>query len=464
MWTFVQLCPPPRRTLLQQELTKPKATRTRKEVRSSPFPPLLVALNTHTSLANAMTRPTTPSHTMQAMVKLGSRTIRPQRTGEVSRNPGEMLAEMMLTQADAGNNAGQNNMNSRYTHTNWFYDIYDAYYNGSVSLKLDPPSGTACQGVETQSIPYSYFRIGQMSRSGAQYSRKSYDSNQFYFRLGRSTDGSGYACQYTPRKMFTSLESSNNGYDHLQVWTVSAKQNNGKYDISGSITSAYASENNYFNVLPFSSSNTTSDPNCPSHFAAATLTKDNKVTMNGTVDGTTANINWYFTDPATGWAITGTFNGTIWDSGAKLDLTNNPANPTTTGEAKRVECPDCKSDEGNDESFFEEHEKSIIAGSVVGGVVFLAVIGVVGFLLFSWYRKRQYKPARQMEHDDAFAMEDHDREFKDGAATNLRPVPSQQSLLPGHGVDTSYDAHRSPSPDPTAPGLPGYSEHYTPLK
>jgi hypothetical protein len=304
-----------------------------------------------------------------------------------------------------------------------------------------------------------------MSRTDGKYNRKDYDSNPFYFRLGRFTTDD-YSCQYTPRKMFTSLESSNNGFDHLQVWTLKATQNGDKYDISGSITTTYANENNYFNTLPFASSNTTAEESCPSHFYAASLTKDNKVSMNGTVSATSAEINWYYTDLTSGWAITGTFNGTAWGGGAKLDLSSTSATPVTTGEAKRVECGDCEADDDDDESYVEKHEKSIIAGSVVGGVVFLSAIGIGIFFFMQWWRKRHYQETKQVDHDDAWAMEDHhdESELKGGASTGLRSMPSQQNLLPGQGVNTSYDAHRSPSPDPTAPGLPSYSEHYTPLK
>jgi hypothetical protein len=302
-----------------------------------------------------------------------------------------------------------------------------------------------------------------MSRTDGKYSRKDYDDNPFYFRLGRFT-GHDYYCQYTPRKMFASLESSNNGYDHLKVWTVKASRNGDKYEISGSITTTYANSNNYFNVLPSASSNTTAEEKCPSHFYAATLTMANKVTMNGTVNATSAQINWYFTDTTTGWTVTGTFSGTAWNGGAQLDLSSKSAAPATTGEAKRVECKDCEDD---DESYVEKHEKSIIAGTVIGGVVFLSIIGVVGWFFVQWWRKRKYTEAKQVDHDDAWAIEDHhdERELKDGTSTGLKPIPSQQSLLPpGQGVDTSYDAHRSPSPDPATPGLPSYSEHYTPLK
>ncbi|KIW02442.1 hypothetical protein, variant [Verruconis gallopava] len=300
-----------------------------------------------------------------------------------------------------------------------------------------------------------------MSRTGGQYSRKDYDSNPFYFRLGRFTEGDSYSCQYTPRKMFASLESSNNGYDNLQVWTTTAKLNGDKYDISGSVTTTYANENNYFNVLPFASSNTTTEAECPSHFYAATLLQDDKVTMNGSVSATSAEINWYFIDADLGWSVTGTFSGQAWDGGAKLDFSSNSPTPVTTGEAKRVNCDNCES-----ETYVEKHEKSIIAGTVVGGVVFLSVIGVGAFFIWQWWSKRHYNAARQVDHDDAFAMDDHhdERDMKDGTASGLRPIPSEQNLLPGHGVDTSYDAHRSPSPDPTAPGLPAYSDNYTPLR
>lgn len=341
-------------------------------------------------------------------------------------------------------------MNPKYRHINWYYDIYDAYYNGSVSLKLTPPPGAPCEKVETQAVPYSYFRIGQMSRPDGKYSRKDYDNNPYYFRIGRSNGAEGY-CDYTPKKMFTSLESSNNGYDHTQVWTVKSAKDGQKFNISGNINTAYANENNYFNVLPFASSNTTREETCPSHFHAATMNKDFKVTMNGTVDEKNAIINWYFVDQESGWNVTGTFNGTWWDGGAKLDLSSSDSLPATSGEADRVKCENCD----DDESFVEKHEKKIIGGAVVGGVVILATLGVGAWFFWSWWRKRHYQGAKQIDdHDDAWALEDHhdERGMKGGGSTALT------------AADTAYEPHRGHSLDHGMAQGFEYKDSYTPLR
>jgi hypothetical protein len=251
--------------------------------------------------------------------------------------------------------------------------------------------------------------------------------------------------------MFTSLESSNNGYDHTKVWTVKSTKNGQKFDLTGSVDTGYANENNYFNMLPYASSNTTRELTCPSHFYAASLTKDYKVTMNGTVDEKNANILWYFTDQDSGWSVVANFTGTWWDGGAKLDMAATSAAPATSGEAERVECDDC---EDNDDSFVEKHEKKIVGGAVVGGIIVLAAIGVGAWFLLGWWKKRHYQETRQIDDHDAWAMDDHHDEgvVKGGASTGLRTL------------NTSYDAHRSHSPDPTMAAGFEYKDSYTPLK
>ena len=287
-----------------------------------------------------------------------------------------------------------------------------------------------------------------MSRPDGKYSRKDYDNNPYYFRIGRSNGADGY-CDYTSKKAFTSLESSNNGYDHTQVWTVKSTKDGQKFNISGEINTGFANENNYFNVLPFASSNTSREEKCPSRFYAATMNKDFKMTMNGTVDEKNAVLNWYFTDPDSGWNVTGTFNGAWWDGGAKLDLNSSSSTPATSGEAERVKCEDCE-----EESYVEKHEKSIIGGVVVGGVIFLAALGAGAYFFWSWWRKRHYQGAKQIDDHDAWALEDHhdERDIKAGGSTALR------------GVDTAYDPHGSHDDDRALAGGFEYKDSYTPLR
>jgi hypothetical protein len=317
-----------------------------------------------------------------------------------------------------------------------------------MSLKLTPPAGAPCESVETQAHPYSYFRVGQMSRPDGKFSRKEYDNNPFYFRLGRFNGAEGY-CDYTSKKAFASLESSNNGYDQTKVWSVKSERSGDSFNISGSIDAPYANENNYFNVLPFASSNTTRELTCPSHFYAATMNKDYNITMNGTIGEKTAIVHWYFVDVDTKWSVVGTFNGTWWDGGAKLDLSSPDSAPSTSGEAERVKCEHCE-----EESFVEKHEKKIIAGSVVVGVAIIAALGVGAWFAVGWWKKRQYQPTRQIDDQDAWALEEHhhERELKGGASMGVS------------GVDTAYDPHRGYSSDPALAAGFEYKDHYTPLK
>jgi hypothetical protein len=251
-------------------------------------------------------------------------------------------------------------LNDKYEHTNWYYDIYDAYYNGTFGITIQAPEGTnssVCQNVVSPIIPNMYFRIGQMSRSGGKYSRSDYDKNQYYFRFGRSVQ-SDFACGLTPKKLFQSFESSNSELDTNQVWTMDAKKSGDEFDISGKVSTTVASYNNYFNYLTANSINTADE--CPDHFQIFALTAQNNATMTGKVTAGVANITWAFTDVVTKWSITGSFNGTAWDSGAKL--VTSGSQPQTSGEAKRI------IDESAVKSWWEEKGK-IVIGVVVGVVV-----------------------------------------------------------------------------------------------
>lgn len=73
---------------------------------------------------------------------------------------------------------------------------------------------------------------------------------------------------------------------------------------------------------------------CPDHFQIFALTAQNNATMSGIVTEGVANITWSFTDVITKWTITGSFNGTAFDKGAKL--VTSGSQPQTSGEAKRV--------------------------------------------------------------------------------------------------------------------------------
>jgi hypothetical protein len=181
------------------------------------------------------------------------------------------------------------------------------------------------------------------------------------------------------------------------------------------------------------------------------MNKDYNITMNGTIDETTAIVNWYFVDLDSKWTVVGTFNGTWWDGGAKLDLSSTGSAPATSGEAERVECEHCE----DDDSFVEKHEKKIIAGSVVVGVAIIAAIGVGAWFALGWWKKRQYQPTNQVDDHDAWALEEHhhERELKGGTSAGIS------------AVDTSYDSHRRYSAsDPALAAGFEYKDSYTPLK
>lgn len=263
----------------------------------------------------------------------------------------------------ANSNAGQNNLNTKYEHTNWYYDIYDAYYNGTFGIKIQAPEGTnssVCQNVISPIIPNMYFRIGQMSRSGGKYSRSDYDKNQYYFRLGRSVQND-YACGLTPKKLFQSFESSNSQLDTNQVWTMDAKKSGDEFDISGKVSTTVASYNNYFNYLTANSMNVPDE--CPDHFQIFALTAQNNATMTGKVTAGVANLTWSFTDVVTNWSVTGSFNGTVWDSGAKL--VTSGSQPQTSGEAKRV---------GSTSADVKTDAKKV---GTIAAIVVVVVVGVV---------------------------------------------------------------------------------------
>jgi hypothetical protein len=267
----------------------------------------------------------------------------------------------------ANTNFGQNNLNDKYEHTNWYYDIYDTYYNGTFNVKIEAPAGTnssVCQDINSPHIPNMYFRIGQMSRSGGQYSRKDYDKNPYYFRFGRSVQ-SDFACGLTPKKLFQSFESSNSELDTNQVWEMDAKKSGDGFDISGKISTTVASYNNYFNYLTANSINVADE--CPDHFQIFALTAQNNATMAGKVTAGVANITWAFTDVMTKWKFTGSFNGTAWASGAKL--VTSGSQPQTSGQAKRILDKDAEEEV---KSWWAEHGKAVI-GVVVGVVVLVGL-------------------------------------------------------------------------------------------
>jgi hypothetical protein len=252
---------------------------------------------------------------------------------------------------------GQNNILTNYADANWFFDIYDAYYNGSITMTLTPPaSQSKCSKITSKPINNTYFRIGAMERPGnSTYSRKVYDYNNWYFRLGRNQIGSDYKCPVTPDKAFIGFESSNSNLETHVGWNLTGARSWGQHKISGVLSSDKASYNNHFNYLLSADEEKSG---CPSHFQAFSLTQAYNVSMAGTASAAKVSITWSFTDVKTGWNVQGGFNGDAWSGGATLNVASDK--PETMGQAKRVVPPN--------ESFWKKFGK-IVIGVVVGGVV-----------------------------------------------------------------------------------------------
>jgi hypothetical protein len=254
---------------------------------------------------------------------------------------------------------GKNNILSPYINANWFFDTYDAYFNGSFTITLSPPANTpSCQKTTSQLITNAYFRIGQLEiPTNLTFSRKKYDDNPFYFRFGRNQIGSRFACPTTPNKAFIGFESSNSNLEDHGVWKLNSTKANDGFNISGRVTTVKANYNNHFNYLPTKAEQ---KPGCPSHFQAFTLTEAYNVSMNGTVTASLAKISWSFVDVRTMWTVQGTFTGVWWDQGAKLVVSQKDI--VTTGQAKRI-LPKKVS--------FWSKWGSIVIYSVIGGLVSL---------------------------------------------------------------------------------------------
>ncbi|TLD20977.1 hypothetical protein E2P81_ATG08641 [Venturia nashicola] len=358
---------------------------------------------------------------------------------------------------NSNSNPGQNNLNDKYEHTNWYYDIYDAYYNGTFSITLQAPEGTnssVCQNVVSPIIPDMYFRIGQMSRSGGKYSRKDYDKNQYYFRFGRGVQ-EDYACGLTPKKLFSSFESSNSQLDTNQAWTLDVKKNEDGFDISGKVSTTVASYNNYFNYLTANSLNTADE--CPDHFQIYALTAQNNATMSGRVTEGVANLTWAFTDVVTKWSISGSFNGTAFKKGAKL--VTSGSQPQTSGEAKRIVT-------GKDATKDDAKKVVKIAAGVVVGVVLLIAL-LIGALVFFFCRKRKQRTAYIGIDDDRDWGIDEDNKNLHSGATPMgymdrkpSPSPVSQGLLLNQ--DTSYGGPHLPPA--ASPGLRPQNPSHPPLR
>ena len=107
-------------------------------------------------------------------------------------------------------------------------DVYDAYYNGTVTLTLEPDSSNAttknCATFTSQPVTDAFLRIGPKSRDGVD--RGAYDINDFYLALGRSLKQN--ECPATPNKLFFAVESSSSLTVDGLAWDLNATKTNNR--------------------------------------------------------------------------------------------------------------------------------------------------------------------------------------------------------------------------------------------
>lgn len=264
--------------------------------------------------------------------------------------------------------------------TNHLMDVYDAYYNGSVTITLSPDISNSttrhCANFTSQPITDAFLRIGPRSRDGVD--RGSYDNNDFYLSVGRSIKKN--ECPSTPNKVFFGLESSSSLTYDGTAWDLNVTKANNAFSIKGLVPGRRAHYNNYYNYQVnttdkgFVGSANDGDVGCPNWFFAQAITSLYAPMLRGSVDASEARVTWSFTDYFYGYKVTAVFSGKAWDGGAKLDMAKDSI--VTTGEAKRVSSGSKKQD----------NLKYIII-AVVLVVVLIMAIGV--FVLLRWSKKRQ---------------------------------------------------------------------------
>lgn len=274
-------------------------------------------------------------------------------------------------------------------------EIYDAYYNGTFSMTLEPDqsnrSSSHCSTFTSQVLDDAYLRIGPPSRGEVSkygVNRKEYDSNVFFMALGRTFTEE--ACPYTPNKVFFSMKSSDSKTTSGTAWQLNATKTGGQFDIMGSLTSRLATFGNYYYYIVNQSDTGVVSPgslssgnfSCPMRFDVKTLTSVNAASISGSVDANQANFKWKFVDPVTGYRITGTFFGKAWKDGAKIDFTNSDT-ITTSGVSKGSKA-------GTGNKFIDGDGKWIILAAVLG------VLLVVGYYAFKCLRRRRQRQRQKM--------------------------------------------------------------------
>jgi hypothetical protein len=260
-------------------------------------------------------------------------------------------------------------------------DIYDAYYNGTVTMIFEPdPSNAttaACAKFESQPIEDAYLRIGPRSRNGTD--RSAYDTNDLYLSIGRSFEPKH--CPFTPHSLFFAVESSSSLTYHGTAWDLNATKSNDGFDIKGSMNSRRAYYNNHYNYEVnstdpgYAEEAVGSNFTCPTSFFTQALTSLYFPTLSGSVTASEGNVAWGFVDYYYGYKVTATFTGAAWKKGAQLDTTGQAV--ATTGEAKRYSGPVQESFM----SFMSRNLKWIIP------VVVVIVLLALGYCAFKCVRR-----------------------------------------------------------------------------
>jgi hypothetical protein len=272
-------------------------------------------------------------------------------------------------------------------------DIYDAYYNGTVTMTFEPDpknvTTAACAKFESWTIEDAYLRIGPQSRNTI--NRGAYDTNDLYLSIGRSIVPK--ECPFTPNAFFFAVESSSSLTYYGTAWDLNAVKSNDGFDITGSMNSRRAHYNNHYNYEVNST-----DPGyaeyagfgnftCPNLFFTQALTSMYSPTLSGSVTASEGNITWGFVDYFYGYQVTAKFSGAAWKKGAQLDTTGEAV--ATTGQAKRYTAP-------FEQSFMSRNLKWIIPVIVV--VVMLAL----GYCVFKCVRRskrrKQAKAVKMQEY------------------------------------------------------------------
>lgn len=247
----------------------------------------------------------------------------------------------------------------------WEMEVLDAYYNGSFSITLGPSSNSSksdCPQVKSEEIKDMFLRIGPQSRGNV--SRETYgDKNSYYFHFGRTIFD--VDCPKTPGKAFVNFESSNDNLEHAQVWTLTQAKNNDKFTLGGSLTSSFASYNNFWNYIVNTTADTTYPSRCPSKFSLRTLTSNTSATMNATITASSADLSFSFTDPETHYTITGSFSGKHWETGPKILFDKDAI--STEGQTEHVK-PRARKDR---RMWIDKYGKWVFIGVGVVVVIFL---------------------------------------------------------------------------------------------